>query len=724
MHTITGKFRNIIFQNQENGYTVALFKVKESDLNDLINKTVQIVGNFVEVNFVDNMELTGVYEKNEKYKTMQFNVNASKKILPNTSDKILEFLSSSLVAGCGKKTAEKLVDAYGNGTLEKIKDINNLLSITGMSEKKAEQIHKSILNYDKTSDTIIKLETMGFTVEDAGKIIHKYKEDVDKIIQRDIYEFKEIIDFKKLDHIFISNNEADSFVRMYHLTVEVMKYISFSMGHTFCFKTDILKIFTHLYKITLSEELFDKIIENLIDDNYVVLENGKYYLTEYYEAEESIATNLKYISTTNEKKILDFEEKLNNIENQLGIIYDDVQKTAIKEALENNVTIISGGPGTGKTTILNAIVQLYIAENKLSKAETLGSIALLAPTGRASKKMSLSTGLSAFTIHRYLKWQKEKDSFIHDEYNKTSQSFIVVDEASMIDVKLFAALLNALKSNVKLLLVGDAFQLPSVSAGKVLNNLIDSELFNFIPLKKIYRQSDNSFIPYLAQEIKDMELTEEFLSKKDDYNFLKCETFDIKNKIADVVINALGKGITADNMQVLVPMYKGDVGIDNLNLVLRNIYNPSSFVKKEFTYGDVVYRENDKILQLLNDPDNNIFNGDIGYIRKITPSNVLVQFDDNLVELTKNNFKNVKHAYAISIHKSQGSEFEHVLMPISKDYYMMMFNKLLYTGVSRAKKTLILVGEPMVFAQGIRNNRTDDRNSSLTEKLTSIILNN
>ncbi len=723
MKTITGKIKKIIYQNEDNGYTVALFKVQSSDVQNLKDTTVQVIGNFFDLKYDCLMEINGDYELNQKYNRYQFSSKNYCMVMPSTEDKILEFLKSSFINGCGIKTAEAIVDMYGKDTLNKIKDYENILKVPGMTEKKAMKIHDSVISYDKTSDLIIKLESAGFSVEESARIINKFKDRTTKILENSFYDFKEVIDFKKLDHLYQCKNDSNSNERIYHCTLEAMENISFSEGHTYYDKELVLKYLRNMYNVNILEESFDDVIKILCKDEKVVNLDNKLYLMQYYEAEKTVATNLKLLSDRKIIKIKKFDEKIIALEKRLGIDYDTIQESAIKAALNNSVTILSGGPGTGKTTILNAILKMYLEENKDGAVD----VALIAPTGRASKKMSMSTGLSASTIHSYLKWHKETDSFLYDEFNHTSHKFIVVDEASMIDIKLFSALLKAIRKDAQLILVGDAFQLPSVSAGRVLNDLIESDLFQFVSLTKIYRQSENSFIPYLAKEIKNGELEEDFLSKKDDYNFINCDKNNLSNMIKEVILNAKSKKISEDSIQVLAPMYKGENGIDNLNYFLREVYNPRSNSKKEVVYNDITYRENDKVLQLINDPDNDVFNGDIGYIKNINSgikTFIDIEFEDSLVTIEKKSLKNIKHAYAITIHKSQGSEFEHVIMPISSEYYMMMFNKLLYTGVSRAKKSLVLIGDVNVFARGVQNNRADFRNTSLKTFLNSIFLDN
>ncbi|MDE5539238.1 MAG: AAA family ATPase, partial [Bacilli bacterium] len=451
-------------------------------------------------------------------------------------------------------------------------------------------------------------------------------------------------------------------------------------------------------------------------------------LTEYYENEEDIIEYLYDLNANNSTPFYDFETELSLLEQESNVKYNEEQRLAIKKALENKVTIISGGPGTGKTTIINAIVKLYIKMHNLSPMETMASIALLAPTGRASKKMSMATTLPAMTIHRYLKWNKDTNNFGVNEFHKSTENLIIVDEMSMIDISLFTALLKGIRSNVQLIMVGDVFQLPSVGPGQVLRDLIESDLFTFCPLEKIYRQSDNSYIPYLALEIKNKDLSDDFKSQKDDYNFLEADSKIIKEMIKRICLMSKEKGLNENDIQILAPMYKGENGIDNLNITLQELFNPPNSKKEELKIGEVTFRENDKVLQLQNNPDCNVFNGDIGFIHKINKlggkkDTLIIDFEGNKVEYTKEDMFQIKHAYAITIHKSQGSEFPHVILPISRGYYKMLYNKLIYTGVSRAKKSLVIIGEPDCFMMAINNDYASNRKTTLKDKLMHKFLN-
>ena len=723
MNYIKGKLKKIIYHNNDSGYVVALFRIKETNdkvMMDKVNKSITVRGIFTDVNIDISMTLYGYYTNNDKF-GMQYAVESYEIDIPTTKDGIIEFLASSFIEGCGERTAKKIVDYFGEKTLDIIKENqDNLLKIEGITAIRAAKIYNSLLNYNKSSDAILKFQNLGFTIEECSRIYNKFKDRIDEILGDYFYDLKEIIDFKKVDAIYKNNYSKDNDIRIKACILESMQILSFTNGDTYYYQEEILKVLEKEFSIILSVDVLDYLFDNLVNDEKIYIDGRRIYLMSYYKKELNIANTLKKINENSVKKIVNLKEKLEDLEKKLGIDYNIDQEKAIITALNNNICIISGGPGTGKTTIINAITKLYIEDKLLGPADIMENIALLAPTGRASKKLATSTNLPAYTIHRYLKWYKDSNDFFYNEYNKTNHKLIIVDEVSMIDVDLFNALLNGISSNVKLILVGDTFQLPSVGPGLVLDDLISSDYFNFVPLNQIYRQSDNSYIAYLAKDIKNNDLSEEFLKKKDDYTFFQTDNSMIKDAIEQIIRISLKKKIDERKMQILAPMYKGENGIDNLNILLQKIYNPPSINKQEIVYLDITYREGDKVLQLLNDLEKNVFNGDIGYIKEINGGNITIDFEGNKVVYTKKDLKQIKHAYAITIHKSQGSEFEHVIMPISTSYYKMLYNKLVYTGVSRAKKSLTIVGSAQAFVKAINNNYSSNRKTSLKEKILEV----
>ena len=726
MNYIKGKIRNIIYHNKDNGYVVAVFRVKETSdakMEEYVGKTVTITGTFLDINEEETFVLYGTPTRHERF-GFQYQVSSYEKEKISSEDALVEFLSSSLVKGCGEKSAKKIVEILGMDAIDKIKNDEHALDeVPGLSDVKKTSIRASLLEYSDADDSLLKLKELGFTSPEATRIYKKYGASTKYIIEANLYVLTEIMDFNKIDVIYKAHHQELDTVRLKACMLEAMRRLSNNNGDTYYKIDEIKDALKKEFDLILDEITFEEIIYSLEEENKIVVEQEMYYLTEYYDAERDITDNLYQLNASNTTPFWEFDKELSRLEEENKVSYNEEQRNAIKKALENKITIISGGPGTGKTTIINAIVKLYIKMHDFSPMEVLANIALLAPTGRASKKMSSSTGLPAMTIHRFLKWNKDTGNFGVNEYHKAQENLIIVDEMSMIDVTLFDALLKGIKSNVQLIMVGDVHQLPSVGPGLILNDLIESDLFTFCPLEKIYRQSENSYIPYLALEIKNKDLSDDFLSQKDDYNFLSVDGKYIKDMIKKICMMSKAKGLNEEDIQILAPMYKGENGIDNLNVILQELFNPKSSKKEEIRYGDVVYRENDKVLQLQNNPDSNVFNGDIGYIRKIIPKTsknkdmIIIDFEGVKVEYTREDLNQIKHAYAITIHKSQGSEFSHVILPVSRNYYKMLYNKLIYTGVSRAKKSLVIIGEAQSFMMAVKNDYASSRKTMLKEKL-------
>jgi len=730
MSYIKGKVRNLIFES-ESGYKVGIIRVKETDdeeLKDYLNKTITFVGYFADLNHEDNYILNGSLVYNDKY-GYQFKTDSYEREEIKGEAAVIEFLASPLIKGCGEKTAKNIVDSLGSDAISLIKENPaNLLVVKGMTEKKANMIYDSIVKYQSTDDMIVFFRKVGFTINEALTIINKYGDKSLNIFETNPYILKDLIDFKKIDSAYLKFANFDESIREKECLLETLSHLEMELGDTYFSEDEIIDGLRRYFKIILDYDKYINYINELVTNRVIVKNDSMLSLATTNDMEEYISSRLIEINEQDTKVYTIFETEIIKLQEYNNVTYNKDQLKAIKSSLESRVSIISGGPGTGKTTIVKAIVDLYITLHKLDTREILNSIALLAPTGRAAKKLSEATLLPASTIHRYLKWNKETNDFGVNEFNPNNHKLVIVDETSMIDTYVFTSLLKGLTKNIQIVFVGDANQLPSVGPGMVLNDLISSNLFTFTPLTQIYRQSINSYIPILASEIKNKELSEDFKSKKDDYNFLPISSSLVKENLRKICQMSIEKGLTDRDIQILAPMYKGENGIDNINTILQELFNPKDKSKTEVKIGDVIYRKGDKLLQLVNDIDKNVFNGDIGYIKEIVSINhprkkdiFLIDFDGNTLEYTKEEMYNVKHAYAISIHKSQGSEFSHVIIPVVRNYYKMLYNKLIYTAVSRAKKSLVIIGEEQAFKMAVYNDASTKRKTTLLDKLMNKI---
>lgn len=713
---IKGHLYKEIYRNEMNGYMVALFKIKETNTSfddDIIN----ITGVLPMLSDKKEYILYGEIVNHKKY-GVQFNVNSFDIVLPSKEEELITFLSSDLFP-IGEKTAEKIVNKFHEDTINKIlEDKSCLIGIPRLSDKKIDKIYDVLKDYQNTSSIVIELTKIGFEMKESLSFLNKYEGKILDTVNNNIYELidSDEMPFTKIDEIAINMGiEEDDERRLLALIIYVMKSLCFNNGDTYLNLEEIS--FNLSSYVSITPERLDYLMMKLIRDRKIIVEDKRYYLKRFYEAEKYIRDRICFLNDIESNGNINIEKYIDN-EKFNGIVYDDIQKKAIEWGVNNNLTIITGGPGTGKTTIIKAIVKILTDEYKLKDND----IALLAPTGRASKKMMETTGKIASTIHKYLGWDKETNTFEVDEYCPNPQKYVIVDEVSMIDTLLMEALLKGTRRDAKFIFVGDYYQLPSVSEGQILKDLIDSDVLPVISLNQIYRQSEGSYILNLAYDIKDKNISEDLFIKKDDYLFINSDSDNTLNYVKEIVSRAINKGLTDREIQVLAPMYKSICGIDNLNIMLQELFNPCSDKKKEITYRDVIYRVGDKVLQLVNDTENNVYNGDIGYIDDIIISKdkkvinqINIDYDGNIVEYTPDKFINFRHGYAISIHKVQGSEFDTVVMPITNSFKRMLYNKLVYTGVTRAKKSLILVGDPNAFIYGINNDYVDNRKTTLKD---------
>lgn len=723
MSEIKGKLSKIIFHNNQNGYTVGLLKVKESDIDDLVNKTVTFTGSLPDLNEIDTYIMTGSLTNHEKYGS-QFQVKSINRIMPQETDAMIDILSSNLFKGIGKKTAEKLVSVFKEKTFDVIlNDTSNLLLIPGISEKQAKTLKEALKQYQGSYEDILILNKLGFSTSESMKIYHYYKDKLNEVLDGNLYNIYYDIDeisFPRVDSIFVAKYKKDSPSRVAGAIVYIIKTLSMTYGHTYFSKEEVNSYLFRVLKVDVSEKVVADAYNSLLVDERIVIKDDRLYLWEMYEAETLIARRLRLLAHEDKIKYKNLDTKIKEIETHYGIVYTDEQLDAIKLAITRKVAIITGGPGTGKTTILKGILDLYKVLSSSDKIRLNEQIALLAPTGRASKRMSEVTNFEASTIHRFLKWNKDTNRFQINEYNKSSVSFVIVDEASMIDTMLLANLLKGLKSSCHIIFVGDANQLPSVAAGDVLNDMIESKELPVYALKNWHRQgSDSKIIPF-AHRINEGILDRELLNSGSDLEFIPCKD----NEIIEVIGNVC-KDYNSYDLQVLAPIYKNRNGIYAINDHLQKLWNPKSPSKKEIEGTESIYREKDKVIQLSNMKDESVFNGDIGIIDRIKllgNKELYIDYDGNLVKYTKSMLQNFTLGYAISIHKSQGSEFDTVLIPFTFDYRKMLYRKLIYTGVTRCKKKLILVGDINALEQAIRNNQEQKRRTSLKLFLENGIL--
>lgn len=728
---IKGNVTSIIFQNKDNGYTVAKI--------DSNGEKITLVGKLPSLFEGQNITAQGHFMTNSKWGE-QFSVDSYEIEKPTSKESIVRYLSSGLISGVGPVTAQKIVDKFGTDTLDII-EFNplKLTSISGVSAKKAAEINQAFLNLRRMQDTVMFLQEYNISVNMAVKIFNIYGDDTKDIIKSNPYKLVEDIrgiGFKSADKIaFNLGIEKNSEFRIRAGLVYVLNETSEKSGNTYLPKEELTESLSKLLEISVEDlkDSIDTILVNLTFEGFVkemvINETPCVMLAQYYLLEQHIANKLLVLAS-NDLPVMDIDEEITHFEQINNVVLHEDQKNAVKRAINSGASVITGGPGTGKTTIIKCI--LNILKNHRQ------SVTLLAPTGRAAKRMSESCGEDASTIHRGLmldfghgRIDSYHERFVYNERNPLPSDVVIVDEVSMVDVQLMYNLISAIRPNARLILVGDKNQLPSVGAGNVLSDIIESGVIPVSSLTKIYRQAEKSLIILNAHAINNGQMPKIDNTSRD-FFFEKChDSSEVLRKVLDLQSSRIPRflGLDPQKIQVLAPMKAGVCGVDNINNQIQNIINPKQQDKNEVVVGDVTFREGDKVMQIQNNYNlewkrfvdhrieygEAVFNGDIGFISNVSQAgSVEVTFEDGRIAVyQKTDLPQLSLSYAITIHKSQGSEFDVVIMPVIGGASSILTRNLLYTGVTRAKKMVVLVGQYFHLKMMVDNDYTATRYSAL-----------
>ncbi len=734
MKYIQGIVKAIIFHSDENSFTIIKIEVTEST-EDLTlfsyDDYLTITGYFPQPMRGEEIKFFGTFKEHSKY-GLQYMVKNFEKLSDTSIPGLIEYLSSDLFNGVGPKTALNIVNTLGKNTIKKILDDKNVLDqVPKMNSKIKEVIYKGIIENKASENTLIKLYGYGITPKMAVKIYKFYGIETIAIIEKNPYQLIYDIDgigFERADIIAKSLGfKDDDPVRVKAMIVYLYNLMGINYGHTFLYTEQLIdylmKNLNQKGEI-VSQELIEEYLELLIKEKLFIRENNMIKLRTINYAEENIADKVKELNSLDRevidrKRVENYIELFENINN---IEYTKLQKRAIFNAMESNLFILTGGPGTGKTTVIKGIVFVYCKYNQIPILynNSLFDIKLIAPTGRAAKRINEMTNLHAETIHRFLGYNYE-GKFTFNKDNYVYGDVIIIDEASMIDVFLASQLFQAISPETKIIIVGDEDQLPSVGPGQVLKDLIDSDMIDYVKLNTIHRQASNSNIIKLAHSINNELLPADITKTYDDRYFVPEDINGFEARLINIVnfLQINGYDLFED-IQILIPMYRGTAGIDNVNKILQKEFNPNT--SKVLVHGNREFRIGDKVLQLTNQIEDNVMNGDQGIVVGLSDDNILiVDFMGIEVTYKVSELINLKHAYAMSIHKSQGSEYKVVIMPIYRSYSIMLKRKLLYTGVTRAKEKLILIGDLTALKYGVERVEAL-RQSVLNDKIIDKIL--
>ncbi len=721
---LKGTIEDIVYRNDENGYTVARLEKDDG--------VVTVVGKFIDVQVGANVTLEGKFERNKF--GVQYAFTSYEISMPKSIAGIEKYLGSGLIKGVGPITAKKIVERFGADTLDILEySPQKLAQINGISEKKAIEIGFSFKEHREVQNTIMFLQNYNISTHMALKIYNVYREKTTDIVKNNPYKLVEDIDgigFASADKIAQNAGiPKDSNFRIRAGIIHVLKVSCEKNGNTYLPKAMLFQQACEALELVFEEcevnftQAFDSLlldrtaVTTWVDETEIVM------LSRYYYYENTIAQKLVWLANCQKEEEFDVDEQIASFEQRNHIVFHEEQKKAIIGAINNGVFVITGGPGTGKTTIIKCILEILGSQQK--------TVSLSAPTGRAAKRMSDSTGKEAKTIHRLLEVnviQSEQSFFVHNESNPLKTDAVIVDEVSMVDAALMCSLLKALPRDCRLILVGDKDQLPSVGAGNVLADILQSGVIEYCMLTKIFRQEEKSLIITNAHLINEGKMPLIDNTSLDFFFESKNDPEIIKNTILDLVSSRLPKflKIEPQQIQVLAPLKAGPCGIENLNKVLQASVNPQREGIRQVEFGQTIFREGDKVMQMSNNYDlewkkrgkyadetgKGVFNGDIGYIQTIDPntSEVIVEFEDGRICLyTRPDLVDLSLSYAITIHKSQGTEFDTIIIPAIAGPSIILTRNLIYTAVTRAKKMVVIVGEKQYLKRMVSNKYTATR---------------
>lgn len=698
---------HITYQNQENGWSVMKVKVKGYD------NLVTLTGSLLDVPVGSVLLVDGDWRVDPKY-GQQFVAQSWTEVMPATLYGIEKYLGSGLVKGIGPAYAKAIVSRFGLETIDVIENnIERLLEVPRLGRKRMEKIRESWEKQKDIKEVMVFLQGHGVSTAFAAKIYRKYEKESIAKVKENPYQLADDIwgiGFKTADSIASKMGYEKNDPRRCRSGILYTLNELAEDGHVYAEPEQLVESAVKL--LEAEETPVRQALATMMEAKDVIADNDVIYLPPFYYAENGSAKRLQSLLSDNSPLNSDVaaEPEAEYGRKNGGIVYDQVQQAAIQKALDSKVMVLTGGPGTGKTTTTQGIIAAFKARHM--------SILLAAPTGRAAKRMTEATGMEAKTIHRLLEYNP-MDGYKRNEDNPLEGDALIVDECSMIDILLFYNLMKAIPSNMRLILVGDIDQLPSVGAGNVLRDIIDSQQIPVVRLTRIFRQAQSSRIVMNAHAINAGQFPNIKNGLDTDFFFINQEDADEMVKlIIGLVRDRLPKkyGYPAKEVQVLTPMQRGTVGAGNLNIELQNALNPTG---PSLARGGYTFRQGDKVMQIRNNYDKNVFNGDIGYITAVDTNErtLTVTFDSRLIEYDITELDEIVLAYAITIHKSQGSEFPVVVMPVTMKHFIMLQRNLIYTCITRAKKICVLVGTTKALAYAIRQNTVSKRNTMLKERL-------